>query len=491
MSIHLSVVIVTFGLLLAFVTYTLRWIRISLCLPFAITVLGFLTSCAIVLFTQIILWGPFEYPMGGWAPPIGIAYNVDHLNSFMVLVVTLVALVNIIANWKGLQNFVGDRIGGFCALYILYVSGLNGILFTGDLFNLYVLLEIASLTGYALLAIGDRRLAPFASINYVFLGTMGACFYLLGIGFLYIKTGSLNMIDVSNLIKQLHNSPTIITAFMFIIVGIWIKMGLFPFHIWLPRAYTHTFGPVSSLIAPMGTKVMAYAMFKVVLTVFGINFVFRSNAFPHIVSTLALSAILFGSIFALRQTHLKRMLCFVVITEIGYLVSGLAIGNSNAIKGSILHMLNDVFMTFCLFLSGQAIIERMGVNIDGFSELFVKTPLISAVFITGALSVVGIPPTCGFFGKWYLLLGAVEKGNYPLFVTIILSSLLNLILFFKVIEIGFYGGKVIPTWRLTGAPPWSFYVGLCFAGVSIILMGLFTFHLIRYVIEPFLTPLGL
>jgi multicomponent Na+:H+ antiporter subunit D len=491
MSQCLCVVIVTFGLLLAFITYAMRWIKIELCLPFAILVLGFLSFSATSLFIHVLIWGPFEYALGGWAPPIGIAYNVDQLNSFMVFIVTLVALVNMMANWKGLNTFLGDRIGGFCALYILYVSGLNGILLTGDLFNLYVLLEIASLTGYALLAIGDKRFAPFASINYVFLGTIGACFYLLGVGYLYVKTGSLNMLDVSRLIKELHNSPTILSAFMFIIIGVWTKMGLFPFHTWLPRAYTHTFGAISSLIAPMGTKVMAYVMFRVILTVFGINFVFGTSAFPYILTTFAVAAILFGSIFALRQTHLKRMLCFVVITEIGYLVSGLAIGNSSALKGSILHMLNDVFMTFCLFLSSQAIVDKMGAKIEGFSQLFVKTPFIAAIFLAGALSVIGIPPTCGFFGKWFLLLGAIEKGSYALFCAIVLSSLLNLILFFRIIEVAFYGGRAIPTWRITGEFPWSFYGGLTFAGLSILVMGLSTFYLIRFVIEPFLMPLGL
>jgi NADH:ubiquinone oxidoreductase subunit 2 (chain N) len=185
------------------------------------------------------------------------------------------------------------------------------------------------------------------------------------------------------------------------------------------------------------------------------------------------------------------MLCFVVITEIGYLVSGLAIGNSSALKGSILHMLNDVFMTFCLFLSSQAIIDKMGAKIEGFSQLFVKTPFIAAIFLAGALSVIGIPPTCGFFGKWFLLLGAIEKGSYALFCAIVLSSLLNLILFFRIIEVAFYGGRAIPTWRITGEFPWSFYGGLTFAGLSILVMGLSTFYLIRFVIEPFLMPLGL
>ncbi|MFN3535586.1 MAG: complex I subunit 5 family protein, partial [Desulfatiglandales bacterium] len=397
MTYHFSVIPVTFGLLLSFITYAMTWIKRSLCLPFAILSISFLSYCSLSLFILVLKRGPFEYYLGGWPPPIGIAYYIDELNAFLSLLVYLVALINLLCNWARFLEKQGDRIGGTMALYILFISGLNGILLTADLFNLYVLLEIASLTGYALLAIGDKRQAPFASLNYVFLGTIGACFYLLGVGYLYIKTGSLNMQDVSGLITKIPKSPTILSGFIFILIGIWIKMGLFPFHIWLPRAYTNTFGPVSSLIAPLGTKVMAYVIFRVILFVFGKEFSFEIHSLGHVATLFGVAAILYGAITALRQTDLRRMLCFVVITEIGYIVAGLGVGNINAIRGSLLHLLNDVAMTFCLFLSADHLTVNTGTKIEELKGVFQKTPFGSSIYVLASLSVIGIPPSPGFF----------------------------------------------------------------------------------------------
>lgn len=486
MTHHLCAILVTFGLLIAFLTYALRWVKISICLPFAIAGVGFLTFCSISMFILVIEGGSFYYYMGGWPPPIGIAYHVDALNSFTCLLVCLVALLNLITNWDAFEEKVKDKIGGTMALYILFITGLNGILLTADLFNLYVLLEIASLTGYALLAIGDERRAPFASLSYVFLGTIGACFYLLGVGYLYIKTGSLNMQDVSILIKPMYGSATILAGFVFIMLGVWVKMALFPLHIWLPRAYTYAFGPISSLIAPLATKVMAYIMLRIVLFVFGWDFSFGLLKLQKVLTILSVLAILYGALFALRQSNLRRMLCFVIITEIGYLASGFGVGNAIGLKGSTLHLLNDMVMTFCLFLSLDGIIRREGEKLTDLPGFFKKSPFQSSVYVLAALSVIGIPPTPGFFGKWYLLEGSLKASNFWIFGAILISSLMNAVLFFRTFEIGYFEDLHRTSLREARQWQWSQHTGLLISALLLLGMGLLANQIVINIVEPFL-----
>jgi multicomponent Na+:H+ antiporter subunit D len=227
------------------------------------------------------------------------------------------------------------------------------------------------------------------------------------------------------------------------------------------------------------------------LEVFGIGFVFHIHTFSHVVTFFATVAILFGSIYALRQTSLRRMLCFVVITEIGYLVSGLGIGNVSAIKGAILHMLNDISMTFCLFLSLLAIEESQGPRIGDLKSLFQQLPFVSAIFLLAWLSVVGIPPTCGFFGKWYLLKGALEAQNVVLLVAILLSSLMNALLLFKIVESAYYAhGDVHGSLRWNWGH-WTYGISLVIVGLSVLVMGIFSGLVVERVVDPFLGEMGL
>ncbi|GAG01002.1 unnamed protein product, partial [marine sediment metagenome] len=258
---------------------------------------------------------------------------------------------------KSVEQELPDKIVFFYAVYLLLVTGLLGITATGDMFNLYVFLEIASLAAYALIAIGEDG-APLASFRYLIMGTIGACFYLLGVGYLYIVTGSLNMADLSELLPKLYHSKVVLVAFTFFMVGIALKMALFPLHTWLLDAYTYAPSTVSALIAPTMTKVGAYVMIRIMFTVFKPDFSISLFPITSILGWLAVAAILFGSIMALAQSDLKRMLCFVIVAEIGYIAIGVGIANRMAFIGAILHIVNDVFMMACLFLVVGAIVYK-------------------------------------------------------------------------------------------------------------------------------------
>jgi len=435
---HFPAVIVAVLLFAAFLTTALWWFDKRLCYPIAVGAGMVCLAASIGLFFQVLSDGVIDYRLGGWRPPFGIAYRIDHLNALIVVIVALVFLLNLVGSKSVADKEFQEKVGAFYALYLLFTTGLFGILITGDAFNLYVLLEIASLTGYALLGIGSGR-ASLAGLNYVFMGTIGASLYLLGIGCLYLVTGSLNMADIAQILPTIMPSNVVILAFVLCLSGLFIKMALFPLHAWLPNAYTYAPSLVSSLVAPLTTKVMIYAMIRVTLTIFSFDFAFNQIAIRTPVLWLAILAIVIGSLMALSQKRLKKMLAFIVVAEVGYMVGGFWLGNRAGMTGAVLHIINDAAMTLCVFMAAGAIFYKLEDDrLSSLKGLFRKMPVSMAAMVAGGLSLIGIPPTCGFFSKWYLISGGIDAGQYVFVAALIFSSLVNAVLFFRLFEIGFF-----------------------------------------------------
>jgi len=463
--------------------------------PITVAALSISVYSCIGLLFRVLSKGVVCYWLGGWPPPWGIAYYVDHLNGLVLCVVSVAALINLIATKKIIEEEFPEKIGPFYTLYVLFVTGMLGITVTGDAFNLYVLLEIGSLTGYALLAMGDKDRAPMASLNYLYMGTIGACFYLLGVGYLYIVTGSLNMMDIAHLLPDLYHSKAVMTAFIICMVGVWIKMAFFPLHAWLPNAYTFAPSAASSLIAPLMTKVMIYVMIRLVLTVFTPAFVFSTLNISHYIVWLACIAIVMGAILALAQHDLKKMLTYIIVAEVGYMVGGAWLGNRAGMTGAVLHIVNDALMTLCVFLVvGNIVYKVKGYAFKDLKGLFSKMPFTMWAFVIGALSIIGVPPTCGFFSKWYLILGAIQAHQYGFMVALLFSSLINVVLFFRVFEIGFYepfsdhegheGHSAV-----IDEAPLTMLVPLYAVAVGLILVGFYTGYIVNHIVQ-FAIPKG-
>lgn len=432
------ILIIVVPLISAFLIIIAGSFRKSLCYPLMVISLSMVALSSLAILSDVLSHGILHYRLGNWAPPWGIEYVIDHLNGFVALIVSTISLLIGISSKRMVEREFPEKAVYFYCLFLLQVTGLLGMVITGDVFNLYVFLEIASIAGYALIAIGEDG-APFASFNYMIYGTIGACFYLLGVGYLYIVTGSLNMADLSKLLPGLSSSKVVVMAFAFFMVGVAIKMALFPLHVWLPDAYTYAPSAVSSLVAPLTTKVGAYVMIRIMLTVFPPAFFIETIPAALILRWVAGFAVLFGCILALAQTDLKRMLGYVLIAEIGYIALGIGFGNRNGLTGAILHILNDGLMMACLFLIVGAITYKgWSRKIDQLTGLNRKMPLTMAAFVLSGLSVVGIPPTCGFFSKWYLVLGAIDSKQWLFVAVLLASSLLNAILFFRVIEKAYF-----------------------------------------------------
>lgn len=392
--------------------------------------------CAVGALIHALTEGPWHYRFGDWAPPWGIEYVIDPLGGAMAVLISFISLLVLFYAGPFMQEEGWLKKGIYYALYTLLTTGLLGMVVTGDVFNLYVFLEISSLTAYALIASGGEK-AIVASFRYVLVGTVGASFYLLGVGYLYAITGSLNMADLAEKLPPLMNSQAVLIAAVMILVGMGIKMALFPMHGWLPDAYSYSPPPAIPFISGVMTKVMAYVLLRYCFFIFGA----LSGPIPAILEVLgwlAAAGIILGSVMAIAQSDFRRMLAYSSVAQIGYIALGMAIGNFYGLIGAILHIFNHAIMKSCLFLVAGGVKWKTGEHaIEKYAELSRRMPLTMGAFLLGALSMVGIPPTAGFFSKWYLVLGAIEENMWIYVVVIILSSLLNAIYFFRVIEQAF------------------------------------------------------
>ncbi len=494
MTQHLPALVVVIPLLCAMLVSGAGWIWQRSCFSLAFVGLGITLFGAVDLLLQILASGPVHYRLGGWEAPWGIGYAVDTLGAMVLVVVAGVAFINLAAGRRGIREEYPRREGAFYTLYVLFVAGLMGIVATGDLFNLYVLLEVTSLTGYALIALG-RDPAPLSSLRYLFLGTIGASFYLLGTGYIYIMTGSLNMADVAGILPGVQSMPAMQVAFLLCMSGVWIKMAFFPMHLWLPGAYTHAPSTSSGLLAPLMTKVMVYVMIRLMLSVFPPAYALSSITLASAVVWLATMAILAGALIALAQRNIKRMLCYVLISEIGYMVGGAWLGNRAGMTGAVLHILNDAVMTLCLFLVIHNVAFKIqGVRLEHFKGLSRTMPWTFAAMAAGALSFIGVPPTCGFFSKWYLISGAMQAGQYGFMGALLASSLINAILFFRIIETAYFESAPDEGGHGESAPfreaPLEMLIPLLVAAFATVLIGLYTGDIVTLIIEQVL-PAGM
>jgi multicomponent Na+:H+ antiporter subunit D len=440
--------------------------------------------------------GRVAYRLAGWQPPVGIELVLDPLSAFLCVVVTAVAFLVLAHSRRIAAGELAGRLTPFYSAAMLLVTGLLGIALTGDLFNLYVFLEISSLAMYALLAVGDRR-APVSSFRYLLLGTAGASFYLLGIAFLYMLTGSLNMADVAALLPGVLDSPTITVALVLVALGIALKMALFPLHAWMPDAYSHASSPATALIAPIGTKVAAYVLIRFFFFVVEPEHARSALPILDVVGYLGALGIVWGSVMAIAQDELKRMLAYSSVAQAGYLAVGIGLASPLGMIGAVLHVLNHACMKACLFMVSGTLRRELGQT--RISELDARTrralPWTSAAFAMAAISMIGLPPTAGFFSKWYLALGALERGRWVFLAAILVSTLLSAVYFFRALE-RIYLRSSAPEGETLSAPAAApGEVGIAWAtlptvtlAASLLLLGLLNARIVEVFLRPMLPP---
>ncbi|MEW6675986.1 MAG: monovalent cation/H+ antiporter subunit D family protein [Nitrospirota bacterium] len=430
--------IVVTPLILSFFIPVVGWWRRSLCLPIVLVALSVCMVSAIGMLDTVLKHGKISYWLGMWEPPWGIEYVVDYLNAYVLVIVSFFGIAAAIYSKRNVEKEIPEhKIPQFYTLLLLNITGCLGIVVTGDAFNLYVLLEIASFSAYGLVAIGSEG-ALVASFRYIVMGTIGACFYLLGVGYLYIVTGSLNMENLRILLPPLYDTRAVQTAFVFILIGLGIKIALFPLHTWQPNAYTYAPSAVSVLISTAMAKTCVYALIRIIFSVFTVDFITRYVPILDIICWVSVVAMIAGSIFAIQESNLKRMLAYSSIANVGYIMLGVGLATFTplGLTPALMHILNHAVMKGCLFMAACAFIYKAGLwDIRDFTGLGRRMPYTCFAFILAALAMIGMPPSVGFITKWYLILAAIDAKQYVFVAAIFFSTLLMIVYFWRVIEI--------------------------------------------------------
>ena len=471
MSAHLPALQVVVPLLAAALCVLVPWRRISWGIAFAGSVAAFLA--AIGLLSRVMGGENIRYALGGWAAPWGIEYRIDAVNALVLLIVSGIGVVVTPFALLSVERELDPRrIPLFYGAWMLCLCGLLGIAITGDAFNIFVFLEISSLSAYALIAMGSDRRALLSAFRYLIMGSVGASFIVIGIGLLYVETGTLNLADLAERLPALTGERTILVAFAFLTVGTSLKLALFPLHLWLPNAYTFAPSAVTAFIAATATKVAVYVLLRFFFTVFGAAYSFGELGLGMWLLPLALVAIFTMSLVAIFQRNVKRMLAYSSVAQIGYIILGISFASVTGLTAATLHLFNHALMKGALFLALGCVMYRVGsVHIDALRGLGRRMPWTMAAFTAGGLSLIGVPLTVGFVSKWYLVLGALEQGMWPVAALVLVTSTMAVVYIWRVVEAIYFGeaseraepvreaplSLLVPTWALIVA---NLYFGI-------------------------------
>lgn len=400
-----------------------------------------------VICHQVLTSGSFFYRVGGWASPWGIELALNPFNVFMLMIVTGISSLILIYTSVDFEKEVSRRSAAwYYTLYLLLVTAMAGMALTNDLFNLYVFVEVLSISACALVVAKGDSQATEATFRYLMLATIGSGFVLFAIGLLYIITGNLNMSYISMELQKVASHYPHITwvALSFFLVGFGIKGAVFPIHVWLPDAHSSAPSFSSALLSGLVVKAYLFALIKVLYLVFGQE-ILRSFLIPEVLALLGAGGIIFGSLFALSQWDIKRMLAYSTVAQVGYIALGLGLNNKLGLTAALLHILNHALIKACLFLAAGGIIHRTGkrklMDLYGLAGVM---PTTMAAFTLGSFSLIGIPLLNGFITKLYLIQATIEARRIIYLMVVIASTLLNASYFFPIIRRAYFSSGTIP-----------------------------------------------
>lgn len=429
-------------------------------LPWAVATVTSLMAFAIAvsLTNTVIDSYSITYEMGSWRAPYGIELHVTSFSALLLLIVTGASTLTLVAGKQSIDTEIGhDRQPLFYAAWLLALSGFTGIIVTGDAFNIFVFMEIASLASYVIIAAGsDRRVLP-AVFKYLIMGTIGATFYLIGIGLIYMMTGTLNLADMEARIHEVGELRPILVAAGFITLGLALKAAVFPLHAWLPHSYTYAPHIVTAFLAACSTKVALYVLLRFDFLVFQQNLSAHEVQFTVFLMPLAVFAILIASGVAVFERNLKGLLAYSSLAQVGYILLGASLVSMPGLTAGLMHMFNHALAKGALFLAvaclGMQFTRLELVNLSGVAR---QMPWTMAAFVLAGLSLIGVPGTAGFISKWMLISAALQEGalGVALVAIIVVSSLLAVVYIWRVIELAYFGDPPEAGHSVNEAPVW-------------------------------------
>lgn len=452
------------------------------CRPLALGALCVTAVVALMSLGSVLAGGEIRYAFSGWAPPVGIEWVADEVASIMVAAACLLALICVLYSSPLPEGPLEGRRVPYYTIVLLLVSGLVGVIYAGDLFNIFVFLEIVALTGYSLVAVPGGR-ALMSAFRYLIMGSLGAAFYLLGVAYFYAATGTLNIADLAQRAPGLLESKAVIGGLIFMFIGLGIKMALMPLHAWLPDAYADAPDTAAPILAALLTKVTLLVWVRILFWVIGSGESVQQVDVFAMVWALGVLASVGGSVLALIQTDLKKMFAYGGIAHVGLVLIGVGQGSHTGLTGGLFYLLNDAVMQCALFMLAGILAHQYAVRtLDDLDRMNISSPWVLGAFVVAALSMIGLPPTGGFFGKWYIVLSAVESRNYLAVAAVIVTTLVTLAYFARVLERLFRGARKTPL-----APdvetPLSFRTGVAVLSVAIMGLGLWSDRVVNVLLD--------
>ncbi len=403
----------------------------------------FAFAIAIVMTVGVLDGHTYTYRMGSWPAPYGIELAVDRFSALLLLIVTGASSFALLAGRRSVDNDIDEsRQPLFYSAWLLALAGLSGVPVAADAFNIFVFMEISSLASYVIIAGGSDRRALPAVFKYLIMGTIGATFYLIGIGLVYLMTGTLNLADMELRIHEVADQKPILVAAGFITIGLALKAAVFPLHVWLPNAYTYAPNAVTVFLAACSTKVSLYLLLRFDFFVFQGNLAGHDVQFAYFLMPLAVLAILVASGVALFEQNIKRLLAYSSIAQIGYILLGASFVTVAGLTASTVHFFNHALAKGALFLAvGCLATQCTGLRLSDLGGVAKRMPWTAAAFIVAGFSLIGIPGTAGFISKWYLITAALEHGSLgiALVAVLVISSLMAVVYIWRIVEAIYFG----------------------------------------------------
>jgi len=448
------------------------------------TALGCLTPLFLLILSLVAVFSvhgatPLIYHLGGWRPPIGIVMVVDGLTAYMLVTVNLVASAIVLYARDYMERYTSKDM--FYTLVLLMLAGMNGVIVAGDLFNLFVFLEIATVASYALVAFGTERHALEAAFKYAVMGTVGALFILLGIILLYGLTSTLNMADIRMVLATHTERHLLLMVTVLFLMGFGLKAALVPFHAWLPDAHPAAPAPISAMLSGVLIKSLGvYALSRILYHVIGPTPIV--SAILRVLGTLSMVV---GVLLAFGQRDLKRLLAYSSISQVGYVVLGIGLGTPLGILGGTFHLLNHAVGKALLFLNAGAVEyatdSRDRREMGGLAQ---KMPVTGTTAFMAAMSIAGLPPLGGFWSKLLIIMAAVQAGHLGYALGAVLVSVFTLALFATVVKDTFLG-PLPRRWQRITEVPRGMQVAMVALALVCIMSGLLLLPGIK---EGFLSP---
>jgi multicomponent Na+:H+ antiporter subunit D len=396
-------------------------------------------ASSLLLLAAVYQKGVLAIRFGGWDAPFGVVFVADALSAVMVAITGILAAAVMIFGLADIRR--REEQAGFYPLMLGMLAGVNGAFLTGDIFNLYVWFEVMLITAMGLLSIGRNRARLDATVRYAVLNLFSTLLFLTGVALLYGATGTLNMADLARVLPETEPSINLTLSALLLLCGFGIKAGYFPLFFWLPASYHTASITVSAIFAGLLTKVGVYACFRVFTLIFSVE----DSGIREIVAVLAAGTMLFGVFGAAVQWDVRRILSFHIVSQIGYMLLGLAISTQAALAGAIFYIIHHIIVKANLFLLAGAIHRPSGTfDLRKSVGLMYRNPLLAALFLVPALSLAGLPPLSGFWAKLLVIDASFRAGEHWLAGLALFVGLLTLYSMSKIWMEAFWKKPVLP-----------------------------------------------